>query len=69
MTVHLMNGQKITDTKTVSEENGWQYAFSNVPKYDGGKEIQYTLSEEPVAGYVTIIDGTDIINCRVPDKP
>ena len=38
------NGQKIGNA-TIKEENDWKYTFTNLPKYQDGKEINYTVEE------------------------
>ena len=38
-------------TATLSEDNGWTYTWTDLYKYEGGKEIAYTVSEEQVDGY------------------
>ena len=68
VTVHLMKGQEVVATQTVTEADGWAYAFPDVPEYEKGEIIQYTVDEEPVPGYVTVADGTDITNVRVTDR-
>ena len=37
------NGDKV-DSVTVTEEDGWKWTFEGLPKYDGGDEIEYTMS-------------------------
>ena len=51
----LQNGTTY-ETKTLSEANGWQYTWENLPRYDkGGKEITWTIRETTVSGYVSSI--------------
>jgi pilin isopeptide linkage protein len=62
ITVNLLaNGVK-TASKIVTAENGWNYTFDNQPKYADGKEIKYTVTEDPVASYTTTISGYNITN-------
>ena len=69
ITVNLYaNGDKIQSV-SVNEESNWQYTFENLPKYENGEEIVYTISEESVPGYTTTVNGYDIINTHTPDKP
>ena len=66
--VNLWKGETLVAKQTVGEESGWTYCFADLPKYDGqGAEIMYTVTETPVAGYVTSYDGYDIINTYTPD--
>ena len=46
----LANGDE-AGTATLSEDNGWTYTWTDLYKYEGGKEIAYTVSEEQVDGY------------------
>lgn len=67
ITVNLLaNGQKIQST-TASEEDYWVFDFTDLPKYENGQEITYTITEEPVEGYTTTIDGFEIINTFIPE--
>ena len=51
------------DEKTTSESENWSYEFTNLYKYhDGGKEYAYTVTEEPVPGYVLKVDGFNMKN-------
>lgn len=66
ITVHLMDGDRTVDTKTVKEvEGSWTYSFK-APKYDSEENpISYTVKEEPVPGYETLQgEGYDLINRR-----
>ncbi|WP_000452802.1 Cna B-type domain-containing protein, partial [Bacillus cereus] len=47
----LQNGQVI-DTKEVTAETKWKYAFENLAAYDAeGKAYKYEVKEQPVDGY------------------
>lgn len=57
------------DSKKV-EDNGadeWSYSFTNLPKYNGGKEITYTVTEAEVEGYKATYDGNNITNTHKID--
>lgn len=63
-------------SQKLSVENGWKYTFTNLNKYKDGRNIEYTVKEEPVPGYRSEIsggaeDGFVITNTReeVPVKP
>lgn len=47
------NGQPTGKTLTISSSNGWKGAFTDLPRYNvnTGKEIVYTVGEQPVDGY------------------
>ena len=61
----LSNGRELK-ALTISAETGWQYAFTDLPKYANGQEIVYSISSDPVAGYDLRIDGTQITNTHIP---
>ena len=51
------------DSLTVTAENDWKYSFTDLPQYDAdGAEYEYTVKEEPVAGYSSELEGYDITN-------
>lgn len=65
----LANGEKVTDVKVSSDINdNWIYEFKNLPKFDKGNQIVYTVTENAVEGYVTTVDGTTITNTHQPIK-
>ena len=51
----------------VTEEDGWQWKWEDLPKYKDGKEIKYTIKEDRVVGYVADITGFDVLNTYVPN--
>ncbi len=64
ITVNLLaDGKKIKELR-VSEDNfgKWRYHFSDLPKYKSGREIRYTVTENPIAEYYAEINGYHIIN-------
>ncbi len=68
ITVHLLADGVEVASKTVTEADDWAYSFEGFPKYrDGGIEIEYTVSEDPVEGYETAYDGLNIINTYTPE--
>ena len=68
ITVHLLANGEVKDTRTVTADNGWAWAFTELPRYDNGKEIAYTVSEDAVDGYTTSVQGADITNTHAPEK-
>ena len=62
----LANGVKVA-SKTVTAKDDWKYEFTNLPKYENGKEIKYTVTEDKVDDYTTTINGTDITNAYTPE--
>lgn len=68
VTVNLLaNGEKIK-SETVTKDTNWQYEFTNLPKYDNGKAIEYTVTEDHVNDYSTTINDTTITNKYTPGK-
>ncbi|MCH4170037.1 MAG: Cna B-type domain-containing protein [Lactobacillus sp.] len=67
--VNLLANGKVVQTKTVTAADQWQYHFTNLPKFDQGKAIVYTVSEDPVTNYATKIDGYNITNTFVTTPP
>ena len=68
ITVNLLaNGQKVKTVKMTSDANGkWLHTFVNLPKYNDGKEITYTFSEEAVEGYEVSYKDNIIENTHNP---
>ena len=66
ITVNVMNGQKKVASKTVSAADNWEWSFT-LPKYENGQEIDYTIVEEAVNGYVSRVEGYDITNTHTPE--
>lgn len=62
----LANGDEVDDV-TVTDEANWEYAFTDLPKYDNGKEIEYTVQEDAVEEYEVSYDGLDITNSYIPE--
>ena len=62
--VNLLANDEVVDSVEVTAADHWEYSFTNLPKYQAGKAIVYTVSEEAVAGYETMINGFDIVNAR-----
>ena len=59
VTVHLLANGNTTDKKLIlNAENNWEAVFKDLAKYKDGKEIEYTVSEEKIAGYIAEITGT-----------
>lgn len=68
ITVRLLADSKPIKEQVVSEENGWQYDFSDLPKYKDGKEIVYSVAADPVDGYKLEINGTQLTFSHIPAK-
>ena len=72
ITVRLYADGTEVNSKTVTEEENWRYAFTNLPKFKAGKEIVYTVTEDPVKNYTAVYsdvkDNYDITNKYTPGK-
>ena len=53
--------------KEVTEKDNWNYEFTNLPKYEGGKEITYSIDEVDVPGYEKSINGYNLKNSYTPE--
>jgi len=68
ITVRLLaNGDEVDDQE-VTAETDWNFEFTDLPKYENGEEITYTIQEDKVEGYSTEIDGMEITNSYTPGK-
>ncbi|HJE97588.1 MAG TPA: Cna B-type domain-containing protein [Ligilactobacillus acidipiscis] len=70
ITIHLLADDKDTgQSQVVTAENGWEYNFKNLDKYKDGKEITYSVKEDPVAKYTPTPnkDGYGITNNHTPE--
>lgn len=57
-----------TITVTATETHEWKWSFTDLPKYEGGQEITYTITEDSIDGYTTEVDGYDVTNTHKPSK-
>ena len=70
ITVYLLRDGQITQQRTVTAQNNWNYSFESLPVDDGyGHTYTYSVREEPVDGYFMRITGNrNIVNTRLPDR-
>ena len=69
--VNLLANGEVVQTKTVTEKDNWSYTFDNLPVYEEGKvgqKLTYTISEESVKAYTTVVKDNNIINSYTPGK-
>ena len=70
ITIHLWADDVKKASKIVEEgANGdWTWSFENLPKYKNGDEIIYTITEDPVEGYVAKVDDNsyNVTNTHIP---
>jgi len=62
ITVRLLADGKEAGSQKVTADSNWTYKFTELPKYAAGKEIIYTVSEDAVPGYITSVNGNNLIN-------
>jgi len=67
VTVRLLADGSEVASAVLSEANGWQYQFVDLPVSKDGKKISYTLNEDPVPKYTATIDGMTVTNHYIPD--
>ena len=68
ITINLLaNGEK-KDSKTVTQQEGWNWSFTGLPKYANGTEIQYSITEDTVPNYTSEVNGYDVTNTYAPGK-
>src|SRR5699024_8791736 len=63
----LANGEEV-DFVEVTAETDWTIEFTDLPKFENGVEITYTIQEDGVEDYLTEIDGFDITNSYTPEQ-
>ena len=66
--VNLFADGKKVSTVDIKATDNWAYTFTGLDKLKDGREIVYTLSEEPVEGYTSKIDKHNIVNKYGPEK-
>ncbi|MBO7675758.1 MAG: Cna B-type domain-containing protein, partial [Atopobiaceae bacterium] len=66
ITVRLRANGTEVDHRDVTEADGWKWDFGEKPRYQAGKEISYTLTEDAVEDYTTSVSGFDVTNTLEP---
>ena len=76
ITVQLIADGKVVDGKTIvlNSSNQWTGSFTELPEYQNGQKIEYTVEEVKVDGYSTVISGSMekgfvITNSHTPSVP
>ncbi|WP_156854135.1 Cna B-type domain-containing protein [Oceanobacillus sp. AG] len=67
ITVNLYGNDQLIKTAIVMEADDWKYQFTDLPKFENGNEIVYTITEDAVEGYDTIINGFNITNSHTAE--
>ena len=57
----LGDGKKVDET-FVTQKDDWKVFVENLPKFQNGKEIIYTIKQKAIKGYETEIDEFDVTN-------
>ena len=66
--VNLLANGKVVQSKTVKASDNWKYSFTNLPEFENGKKISYTVTEDQVKDYSTTVDGYNLTNSYTPAK-
>ena len=70
ITVHLYaNGTEVASA-VLTAESGWKYTFTEMPVWSDEEnkvKINYTVTEDAVRWYRTVINGTNILNVYEPE--
>ena len=68
ITIQLLADGVVIDTVTVTADTDWTWSFENLPKFNAGREIVYTIGENPVSGYTVSYDGFNVTNTHIPEQ-
>ena len=65
--IHLLRDDEILINRTLNNSNGWSGTFTSLARFDEDDchEYVYTVTEDPVSGYVANITGGNIVNTYV----
>ena len=66
MTITLLANEQETASYSLSADDDWRMTVDGLYKYEGGKEIAYTIEEEAVEGYEASVDGFTVTNTHTP---
>ena len=67
ITIRLLADGKETDAKTVTAADGWKWNFKDLDISKDGKEITYSIAEDAVKGYKSVVDVYNVTNTHVPE--
>ena len=66
ITINLLaDGEEVAE-KTVTAEDDWAWSFEGLDKYSKGVEIVYTITEDEIEGYTSVVDGYNVTNTHIP---
>lgn len=68
VTVRLLKNGKEIDSKVLSQENNWAFSFGPLPKYENGKQINYSITEDQVDGYESSVTSSGEYSFTIKNK-
>lgn len=68
ITVRLFADGKEVTSKEVTANDNWSWSFTDLDKYNSGKEIVYKISEDAVTDYTTVVNEYNVTNTHTPEK-
>ncbi len=68
ITIRLLANGKEVQSRQVTASDDWAWSFHQLPKYENGTAIVYSVTEDAVADYSTAYDGYDVTNIHTPGK-
>ncbi|WP_406711079.1 Cna B-type domain-containing protein [Trueperella pyogenes] len=68
ITIRLLKNGVEADSRTVTAAQKWAWSFTDLPKFDKGQEIVYTITEDAVSGYSAKMAGYNVTNTYTPGK-
>ena len=67
ITIRLLADGEEVKNEVVTVDDDWSWKFENLPVYENGKKLDYTITEDAVTEYTTNIDGFNVTNKHVPE--
>ena len=67
ITIRLLADDEEVKNTTASAPD-WNWSFEGLPKNKDGMAINYTITEDPVTDYETMVDGYNVTNSHEPEK-
>ena len=68
ITIRLKADGTEVKSAVITKEDDWKWKFENLPKYNDGKQIDYTITEDNIEGYTSEVNGFDVTNTHTPGK-
>lgn len=63
------NEKRVGQTVVLNEENNWKFDWTNLPVYDNGNKIEYTINEEDIPkGYTSKVERDKDDNFKVTNS-